>query len=99
MDFQTNHFTIADHHLRICFHPSQKNSIRLIPSFKPFKSERIGEDDEPFLELKVDDGLTPVAEDKRQRIRSFDTGNGKPTKTSNTASARSTATTTCAVSD
>ncbi len=76
MDFQTNHFTIADHHLRVCFHTSQKNSIRLIPSFKPFKSERFGEDDEPFLELKVDDGLKPVAEDKRQRIRSFDTGNG-----------------------
>lgn len=79
MDLQTNYFTIADHHLCISFHPSQKNSMHLIPSFEPFRSEKFGEDDELFFELTVDDNLKPIAKDKRELIRKFETGNGDTT--------------------
>lgn len=79
MDLQTNYFTIADHHLCISFYPSQKNSMHLIPSFEPFRSEKFGEDDELFFELTVDDNLKPIAKDKRELIRKFETGNGDTT--------------------
>lgn len=79
MDLQTNYFTIADHHLCISFLPSQKNSMQLIPSFEPFRSENFGEDDELFFELKVDDNLKPIAKEKRELIRKFETGNGDTT--------------------
>lgn len=79
MDLQTNYFTIADHHLCISFLPSQKNSMQLIPSFEPFRSEKFGEDDELFFELKVDDNLKPIAKEKRELIRKFETGNGDTT--------------------
>lgn len=79
MDLQTNYFTIADHHLCISFHPSQKNSMHLIPSFEPFRSEKFGEDDELFFELAVDDNLKPIAKEKRELIRKFETGNGDTT--------------------
>ena len=79
MELQTNYFTIADHHLCISFHPSQKNSMHLIPSFEPFRSEKFGEDDELFFELTVDDNLKPIAKDKRELIRKFETGNGDTT--------------------
>lgn len=79
MDLQTNYFTIADHHLCISFLPSQKNSMQLIPSFEPFKNEKFGEDDELFFELKVDDNLKPIAKEKRELIRKFETGNGDTT--------------------
>lgn len=79
MDLQTNYFTIADHHLCISFLPSQKNSMQLIPSFEPFRSEKFGEDDELFFELAVDDNLKPIAKDKRELIRKFETGNGDTT--------------------
>lgn len=79
MDLQTNYFTIADHHLCISFLTSQKNSMQLIPSFEPFRSEKFGEDDELFFELKVDDNLKPIAKEKRELIRKFETGNGDTT--------------------
>ena len=79
MDLQTNYFTIADHHLCISFLPSQKNSMQLIPSFEPFRNEKFGEDDELFFELKVDDNLKPIAKEKRELIRKFETGNGDTT--------------------
>ena len=79
MDLQTNYFTIADHHLCISFHPSQKNSMHLIPSFEPFRSEKFGEEDELFFELTIDDNLKPIAKDQRELIRKFETGNGDTT--------------------
>lgn len=79
MDLQTNYFTIADHHLCISFLPSQKNSMQLIPSFEPFRSEKFGEDDELFFELTVDDNLKPITKEKRELIRKFETGNGDTT--------------------
>lgn len=79
MDLQTNHFTIADHHVSIHFERSQKNDMRLIPSFEPFRREMFNDSDELFFELTVDDNLPPVAKERRELIRKFDTGNGDTT--------------------
>jgi len=70
-----NRFRIADHNLRIIFHDSSLNSIRLVPSLEPFRYN-FEDDEEILFQLTVDDTLKPVSKEERERIRTFDTGNG-----------------------
>ena len=70
-----NKFRIADHNLRIIFYDSSLNSIRLVPSLEPFRYN-FEDDEEILFQLTVDDTLKPVSKEERERIRTFDTGNG-----------------------
>lgn len=70
----THFFYIAELKVRICFTESPYNSMRLIPSFEPFRVEAL--EGTFFFNLLVDDSLRPYPKDKRKRIRTFDTGNG-----------------------
>ena len=67
-------FRVAEHGIRISFADSPYNNISLIPSFEPFRTETL--ESTPLLELTVDDTLKPTDKKRRERIRTFDTGNG-----------------------
>lgn len=71
---QAHNFKIAELNVRIVFDGSEKNSIKLLPSFAPFSTEAFKED--LFFQLTVDDQLRPVPKEERKHIRNFDTGNG-----------------------
>lgn len=71
MDSKT--FNIAGLNVRLQFADSDKNGMRLLPSFKSFLSEPCDDDDLLFT-LTVDDTLRPVQE--KTLVRTFDTGNG-----------------------
>lgn len=67
-------FCIAGLNLKITFENPEVNSMRLLPSFKPFQTKEW--DGELFFKLNVNDNLKPIPKEKRERIRTFDTGNG-----------------------
>lgn len=67
-------FCIAGLNLKITFENPEVNSMRLLPSFKPFQTKKW--DGELFFKLNVNDNLKPVPKEKKERIRTFDTGNG-----------------------
>lgn len=67
-------FKIADHGVSISFAESEINDVSLIQSFEPFRVDALSLT--PFIDLTVDDSLRPVEKSKRERIRTFDTGNG-----------------------
>ena len=69
-----NDFNIAELNIRIQFKESQRNSMRLLPSFEPFRAEI--DPDHLFFKLTVDDTLRPIPKERREKIRDFDTGNG-----------------------
>ena len=69
-----NNFHIAELNVRICFAESHINSMRLLPSFEPFRVKAL--EGPLFFQLLVDDTLKPYPKEKRKRIRAFDTGNG-----------------------
>lgn len=69
-----NDFNIAELNIRIEFKESQRNSMRLLPSFEPFRAEI--DPNNLFFKLTVDDTLRPIPSEHRERIRDFDTGNG-----------------------
>ncbi|MBR5656456.1 MAG: hypothetical protein IKW98_07225 [Prevotella sp.] len=69
-----NDFKIAELNIRIIFKESQRNSMRLLPSFEPFRAEI--DSNNIFFQLTVDDTLKPFPKEQRERIRDFDTGNG-----------------------
>jgi hypothetical protein len=69
-----NDFNIAELNIRIEFKESQRNSMRLLPSFEPFRAEI--DPNNLFFKLTVDDTLHPIPIERRERIRDFDTGNG-----------------------
>ena len=71
MDSKT--FNIAGLNVRLQFAHSDKNGMRLLPSFKSFLSEPCDDDDLLFT-LTVDDTLRP--EQEKTLVRTFDTGNG-----------------------
>jgi hypothetical protein len=71
----TNDFCIAEHNVRIIFKESHINDMRLLPSFEPFRSSPVQQEN-LFFQLTVDDTLRPVKKEHRERIRTFDTGNG-----------------------
>jgi hypothetical protein len=74
-DISIHTFRIADYNIKIAFKDSPKNSMKLLPSFKPFRVLESENDDKIFFKLTVDDNLTPIKIGK-ERIRKFDTGNG-----------------------
>lgn len=67
-------FCIAEHHIRLCFTESKRNGMWLLPSFAPFETTHPSGD--LLFQLTVDDTLKPVKKEFRERIRTFDTGNG-----------------------
>lgn len=69
-----NDFNIAELNIRIEFKKSQRNSMRLLPSFEPFRAEI--DPNNLFFKLTIDDTLRPIPSERRERIRDFDTGNG-----------------------
>lgn len=69
-----HNFSIAELNVRICFAESQVNSMRLLPSFEPFRVNTLK--GSLFFQLLVDDSLRPYPKEHRKRIRAFDTGNG-----------------------
>ena len=71
MDSKT--FNIAGLNVKLQFADSDKNGMRLLPSFKSFLSEPCDDDDLLFT-LTVDDTLRP--EQEKTLVRTFDTGNG-----------------------
>ncbi len=69
-------FCIAQHDVRIVFQDSKENDITLLPSFKPFRKNKDDIGSPLLFQLTVDDSLRPVDKAQRERIRTFDTGNG-----------------------
>lgn len=67
-------FRIAELSVRIKFQKTDVNDIHLLPSFRPFLTNSI--DNEILFQLTVDDTLQPATKEARERIRTFDTGNG-----------------------
>ena len=70
-----NNFRIAEFGIRIIFEKKSENSLKMLPSFDPFRVDELN-DDEFLFELTVDDDLRPVPKEQRERIKDFDTGNG-----------------------
>ncbi|MGN0069194.1 MAG: hypothetical protein ACI350_05640 [Prevotella sp.] len=70
-----NDFRIAEFPVRIIFNESSINSIRLVPSLEPFRTPTVSDD--WLFQLNIDDSTVPVPKSKRQRIKDFETGNGK----------------------
>lgn len=68
-------FRIADLGIEIVFRNPGVNGMHLLPSFAPFCVDSLGDDD-LFFRLTVDDTLPPRPKEERERIRTFDTGNG-----------------------
>lgn len=69
-----NDFIIADFPVRIVFNDTHNNNMGIIRSFEPFRTNN--HNSNPLFTLTVDDSLRPVKKDLRQRIDTFDTGNG-----------------------
>lgn len=76
MDISVNNFRIAEFNIRIIFRDTHINNMRLLPSFESFRVEEALEN-ELFFQLVVDDTLRPIKKEHRERIRSFETGNGE----------------------
>ena len=74
-ELNINHFRIAELNVRIIFKGDGRNGMHLLPSFAPFRVDGF-DDGELFFQLTVDDTLKPKAKMERERVRTFDTGNG-----------------------
>ena len=72
---KNNYFEIADFGVEISFSDDSKNNMFLLESFLPFVVEQ-KEANDLLFHLIVDDNLRPAPKEQRERIRSFDTGNG-----------------------
>lgn len=68
-------FLIAGHRLRLVFEQEKRNTLSLVPSFKPFMVSGEAEEDEPLCTVLVDDSL-PVVRQGRTLVGRFPTGNG-----------------------
>lgn len=73
-DTSVNNFVIAEHYIRIIFKDTCRNNMSLLRSFEPFRTAE-SLSGGLFFQLTVDDSLQPKREG-RERIRTFDTGNG-----------------------
>lgn len=73
-DTSVNNFVIAEHNIRIIFKDTRRNNMSLLRSFEPFRTDE-SLSGGLFFQLTVDDTLKPIREG-RERIRTFDTGNG-----------------------
>lgn len=74
MDRSVNYFRIAELDIEIVFNDTSINGMELLRSFETFRTDKPGKD--LFFRLTVDDTVRPVGKEHRERIRSFDTGNG-----------------------
>lgn len=74
MDTSINNFRIAEFNIRIIFKDTRINNMGLLQSFEPFRTKTL--EGCLFFQITVDDALRPVKKEHRERIRSFDTGNG-----------------------
>ena len=75
MSSLTETFSVAEHIFRLVFTDTSRNSMALLPSLLPFRTDNTSE---PLLfELIIDDNLQPIAKEQRERIRAFETGNGE----------------------
>lgn len=74
-------FRIAEFYVGINFVNSDVNGLQLIPSFRPFLMQQehlqtVHVSHNLMFSLTVDDTLRPIPKEQRERIRTFDTGNG-----------------------
>lgn len=67
-------YCIAEHNIKVVFTANDRNSPELIASFEPFRTK--GSNDDFLFTLHVDDTLKPITKEHRERIDTFDTGNG-----------------------
>ena len=72
---ETHYFCIAEHHVKVTFTNNKLNNMNLLRSYYPFLEKSVPEEDLAFS-LVVDDDLPPVPKEQRERIKSFETGNG-----------------------
>lgn len=71
----TADYSIADFPVRITIDDTRLNTPQIIDSFEPFRVS--ASVDDPLLTMIVDDRLRPVSKDRRERIDTYDTGNGR----------------------
>lgn len=74
MSKDINLFRIAEHNIRIIFNDTRYNNMALLTSFEPFRVKELK--GELFFQITIDDTFPPVKKELRERIRTFDTGNG-----------------------
>ncbi len=72
----TNLFRIAGLNISIIFSDNTAGSMSLLPAFEPFRVSADTQNGSLLFQLTVDDTLRPVSKNQRERIRTFDTGNG-----------------------
>lgn len=69
-------FRIADFNAEVIFKESPFNNIRLLPSFVPFQVDEFPDDSELLFRVTIDDDLPAIKKGNRERIGTFDPGNG-----------------------
>lgn len=74
MIVNSQYYKIADLNIKLSFENTKYSPDCLLPSFKPFFQDTVNGD--LFFECTVNDELQPVSKEKRERIRTFETGNG-----------------------
>ena len=75
MNPKEGYFNIAEFFVKISFNSDDRNDFSLLPSLIPFRVNTTL--DGLFFSLHVDDNLSPIPQDQRERIKDFDTGNGR----------------------
>ena len=73
---ETRYFCIAEHYVKVNFLDTTHNNMYLLRSYYPFLVES-AEGHELLFEITIDDDLQPIPKDKRERVRDFETGNGR----------------------
>ena len=73
---ETRYFCIAEHYVKVNFLDTTHNNMYLLHSYYPFLVES-AEGHELLFEITIDDNLQPIPKDKRERVRDFETGNGR----------------------
>lgn len=73
---ETRYFCIAEHYVKVNFLDTTHNNMYLLRSYYPFLVES-AEGHELLFEITIDDNLQPIPKDKRERVRDFETGNGR----------------------
>ncbi len=74
---ETRYFCIGDHYVKVNFLDTTHNNMNLMRSYYPFLVDgEEAERHELLYEITIDDDLKPIAKDDKERIRTFETGNG-----------------------
>lgn len=74
MNSKEGYFNIAEFGVKISFNSDDRNDFSLLPSLIPFRVANTL--DGLFFSLHVDDSISPIPKEQRERIKDFDTGNG-----------------------